>query len=235
MCPVRGEFCQHVGISRFRRPRIIRVEGPSGGQRRVGEDAAMGAAVAGIVKVAAGEVDTLLRGHLERDDLLHAVLHRPGVFVVAARPLEREVARRVGEIGQRHGPLLPGDVEPLLGESALVDAVVQEIPGIEIAECICIRGLCVAIQQAIHLVGEQVADARRLGAGAAFLFEYLREVFELRVVHARRQGAFEGFQRRPRSGRRADGPHLVGQLRNLEGPGRLRRRQMSRRRDQKRE
>lgn len=186
----------------------------------------------GVVEVAAGEVDALLRGHLERDDLLHAVLHRPGVFVVAARPFEREIARRVGEVGQRHGPLLPGDVEPLFGESALIDAVVQEIPGVEVAECIGIRGLGVAVQQPVHLVGEQVADARRLGAGAAFLIEYLREVFEFRVVHARGQGAFEGFRRRPRGGRRADGPHLVGQLRNLVGPGGLCRRQMSRRCEQ---
>ena len=234
VCAVRGEFRQHVGVARFRRSRIVRVESPSGGQRRIGEDAAVDAAVAGVVEVAAGEVDALLRDHFERDDLLHAVLHRPGVLVVAARPFER-IGRGVGKVGQRHGPLLPGDVEPLLGESALVDAVVQEIPGVEIAECIGVRGLGVAVQQPVHLVGEQVADARRLGAGAAFLFEYLREVFELRVVHARGQGAFEGFRRRPRGGCCADGPHLVGQLRNLVGPGGLRRRRKPRSSEQKQE
>ena len=96
--------------------------------------------------------------------MLRAVAHGVQVAVVARSPFEEEVQ---AVVGFGHHAVLLGQHQSLFDEAALVLSVVDHVPGILIAQAVVGRCRGVAVEQAVHLVGEHIADAGSLCAGAS--------------------------------------------------------------------
>ena len=123
-------------------------------------------------------------GGIVFSDFLYAIARCVVVFLVSRSPFEL-IDRGKSVVGFGHYSEISGYHQSFVHETAVVSAVINEIPSEKIGKLIGCACRSIAIEQTVYLVCKHIAYARSLGTGPAFLINKRRKIHELCVVDER--------------------------------------------------